>query len=868
MSTLHDNLKKYFGFSSFRQGQEEIVNAILSSKNTLTVLPTGGGKSLCYQLPAVMSPGFSIVISPLIALMKDQVDAMNKKTKLAGFINSTMDFRETEQVFREIENGTIKLLYVAPERLGSVQFAERIKSLKPYFLFVDEAHCISEWGHNFRPSYRKIREFVEFIELERISAFTATATPEVVRDIVEQLNFKEPKIFIRGFERENLSLIVYKDVNKRSKLLEVLSNYGTPAIIYTASRRMTEEITEFLGLSNIKCESYHAGQNAILRKHTQEAFINGKLPVIVATNAFGMGIDKGDIRLVVHYNMPGSLENYYQEIGRAGRDGKESYAVLFYDKKDEGIHQFFIANSFPTPEIVTGLYNAICDYGKVPLGHFYEHEIMLNWEYLRAVMNRSELSNAIVHASLRLLEEAGYMRLVSEFSKKPTLQFIVPMSALKNHVKTTKSPSKQVLILSLLRDFGGQSLQAPIEFNINELAERNDISEEELINQLTELDRSGIVALSLPSLGSDSAKLLSPRTAANRLNINFKKINEQYLFAQQKLDRMRDFIFTGDCRFNYILQYFSENVSDYKCNKCDNCHSPVVTDASIQYLNEIILKTLKEFEESLTELNLFNLLTGNSSSTAYKKIPQFGVCRQYKRHELFPVIHALEQQGLLKHSSQKKKNVQLTNKGMMLLIKTGVVTDSSVAVRYEENLELYNLLRELRTKAAAKFNQSIHLICSDELLREIVLIAPDTKAELMQIPGFHERMYNKFGDEVLEIINEFKLKHAPGHAKSDTPELSQNLEETYRLVKEGYPLKDIAALRKLSEAVISMQIETIIEYEPSIDITHLVREDIIEKLRVPVKNGIKDLKNLKRLFPDGGVSYPEIRIAAAKIRAS
>jgi ATP-dependent DNA helicase RecQ len=868
MNTLHDNLKKYFGFSSFRQGQEEIVNAILSSRNTLTVLPTGGGKSLCYQLPAVISPGFSIVISPLIALMKDQVDAMNKHSKLAGFINSTMDFRETEQVFREIENGTIKLLYVAPERLGSMQFAERIKALKPYFLFVDEAHCISEWGHNFRPSYRKIREFSEFIEMERVSAFTATATPEVVRDIVDQLNFKEPKVFIRGFERENLSLIVHKDVNKRSKLLETISNYGTPAIIYTASRRMTEEITEFLGLSNIKCASYHAGQNAILRKHTQESFISGKLPIIVATNAFGMGIDKGDIRLVVHYNMPGSLENYYQEIGRAGRDGKESYAVLFYDKKDEGIHQFFIANSFPTPEIVTGLYNAICDYGKVPLGHFYEHEILLNWEFLRAVLGKHDLSSAIVHASLRLLEEAGYMRLVSEFSKKPSFQFIVPMSALKNHVKTTKSSAKQVLILNLLRDFGGRSMQSPVEFNVNDLAGKYDLSEDDLITQLTELDRSGVMSLSLPSLGNDSAKLLSPRTAANRLNINFKKINEQYLFAQRKLEKMRDFIFTGDCRFNYILQYFSENISDYKCKKCDNCHAPVVTDASIQYLNEIILKTLKEFEEGLTDLNLFNLLTGSSKSAEYKKIPQFGVCRQYKRHELFPVIHGLEQQGLIKHSSQKKKNLQITNKGIMQLIKTGVVTDATAAERYEENLELYNLMRELRSKAAAKFNQSIHLICSDELLREIVLIAPDTKAELMQIPGFHERMYNKFGDEVLEIISEFKLRHAPGRPQSDTHELAQNLEETYRLVKEGYQLKDIAGLRKLSEAVISMQIETIIEYEPSIDISTLIKDEILGKLRVPVKNGIKDLKNLKRLFPEGGVSYPEIRIAAAKIRVS
>ncbi|MCH7774136.1 MAG: ATP-dependent DNA helicase RecQ, partial [Bacteroidetes bacterium] len=346
------------------------------------VLPTGAGKSLCYQLPALISENFSIVISPLIALMKDQVDNLNRENEVAAFINSTMDFIETEEVLQKISYGKIKLLYVAPERLDSKKFADRIVSLNPNFLFVDEAHCISEWGHNFRPSFAKISEFINYCSIKNVSAFTATATPEVVKDIGTQLNFNNPKIFVKGFERENLHLNVHLNVNKNRKCQELLSVIDGSAIIYTSSRKKAEEAAEFLKLKGFNCGYYHAGLNAIERRRVQEDFINDELRVICATNAFGMGIDKKDIRLIIHYNIPGSIENYYQEIGRAGRDNKDSHIHLLYVDNDINIQNYFISNSHPTKELIQNIYNAINDFNLIEIGNHPKHELIIDPDYI------------------------------------------------------------------------------------------------------------------------------------------------------------------------------------------------------------------------------------------------------------------------------------------------------------------------------------------------------------------------------------------------------------------------------------------------------------------------------------------------------
>ena len=409
-------LKEFFGYDEFRTGQLEIIEAVINYRNVLAVLPTGAGKSVCYQIPALLSENFSIVISPLIALMKDQVDSLNSKKEVAAFINSTMTNSETEEVLNKIHLGSIKLLYLAPEKLDSLKFAERIKELNPQNLFIDEAHCISEWGHNFRPSYLRIKDFIEHTGIKKVSAFTATATPEVREDIIHQLEFKEPKIFVRGFERDNLNLRVIHTKKKKEKCFELLKEIGGPAIIYTSSRKKSEEASEYLNLKGIACNHYHAGLTAPERRRVQEEFIEGKINTIAATNAFGMGIDKPDIRLIIHYNTPGSIESYYQEIGRAGRDGKESFCYLLHDESDITIQNFFISNSHPTKELIQKIYKAICDYNRIAIGNVPDKELIVDREYISKYI-ATEISPGILHSALKFLEISGYMRQISEYEK-------------------------------------------------------------------------------------------------------------------------------------------------------------------------------------------------------------------------------------------------------------------------------------------------------------------------------------------------------------------------------------------------------------------------------------------------------------------
>jgi ATP-dependent DNA helicase RecQ len=866
LNNPHIILKEFFSFDEFRIGQLEIIEAVINYRNVLVVLPTGAGKSICYQVPALLSENFSIVISPLIALMKDQVDSLNRKKEVAAFINSTMTITETDEVLNKIHLGSIKLLYLAPEKLDSLKFAERIRDLKPKNLFVDEAHCISEWGHNFRPSYLRIKDFIEHIGIKNVSAFTATATPEVRDDIINQLGFKDPKIFVRGFERENLHIRVFHTKKKNEKCLELLKEIGGPSIIYSSSRKKSEEVAEYLNLKGIPCNYYHAGLTAPERRRVQEGFLEGKINIIAATNAFGMGIDKPDIRLIIHYNTPGSIESYYQEIGRAGRDGKESFCFLLHDESDIAIQNFFISNSHPTKELIQKIYKAICDYNRVAVGCSTEKELIVDKEYISKYIS-TEISSGLLQSALKFLENSGYLRQVSEFEKKDSLQILLSVNRLKDFIKNSSNDELKNILVLLLREFGSSIFSSNIKISFAHLAGKFSISELSFINNMNILNNMGIISFQ-QAIAKETVMLTTSRVNEENLILNYKLINESYLNSQRRLDKMIEFVYANECRFKFIINYFGEGVTDYRCGKCDNCTSTgKLKDTSASYLSEKILETLEEANTELPENFLIKVLRGEKIKESALMFRNYGACKKFSMVEIKSVITGMISKRIILKSIGRKNYLSLPLKEKISEEKLSseiIITANNN--KYEDELYLYNQLREVRKKTAERFMQSGYLVCPDNVLREVARLKPKNKSELLKINGFNNRMFNKLGIEFLKVINNSFTKELKSTA-STIQTLPDNILETKKLVEKKYSLREIAEAQKLTEAVISMQIETIIEFEPGVDISFLISEGFYNMIIEVAEKGFTSLKELKEKLPSK-ISYAEIRIVVAKLKAS
>ena len=415
-------LKRYWGFDTFRPVQEQVILSVLAGRDTLALMPTGGGKSLTYQIPGLASEGVCIVVTPLIALMKDQVDRLRKLGIRALAIHSGLSARQIDIDLDNCVYGDVKFLYVAPERLASEAFRLRVQRMNVSLLAVDEAHCISQWGYDFRPSYLRIAELRERIPGVPVLALTASATPRVADDIMEKLRFAEPHLLRSDFSRPNLSYAVRHTDDKNEQLLRIIRNVGGSGIVYVRTREGAEQVAAFLRDEGISAEYYHGGLGHAERSMRQEAWISGRTPVMVATNAFGMGIDKPDVRYVVHYTMCDSLESYYQEAGRAGRDGRRSYAVLLISSDDAGrIAKRFEAD-YPPLEKIRSIYEKICSYLQIAIGDGAQSSFLFN---LRDFCTREHLYTGLVQNALKILSQNGYMTLLDEAANPARILFCV-----------------------------------------------------------------------------------------------------------------------------------------------------------------------------------------------------------------------------------------------------------------------------------------------------------------------------------------------------------------------------------------------------------------------------------------------------------
>ena len=443
-------LRTYWGHQSFRGLQEDIVNAVLSGKDTLALLPTGGGKTICYQVPAMMKEGLCLVITPLIALMKDQVDALISKGIDAAMLSNSMNYAAIQKTLTDTAAGNYKFLYVSPERLKSHLFREYIEALNIQLIAVDEAHCISQWGYDFRPSYISIAEIRELIDNVPILAVTASATKTVQQDIVSKLKLNNPAIFLQSFIRPNLSYSVFNVPDKIIKVLEILNKVPGPAIIYCRSRAETKNIAQLLKLKNVSADFYHAGLNSDERSRKQQEWMSNDLRVIVATNAFGMGIDKPDVRTVIHLYVPDCLESFYQEAGRAGRDENKAYAVVVYNEKDIVLLDQLSDKRYPPIATIKEVYQSLVNYLQIAAGCGEGQHFDFDLEYFVA---HFKIETSLVVNVLKILEQEGHI-IVSDKTLTPSrIQFTADRDSI--NAVADSYPELDEVIKALMRKYSG-----------------------------------------------------------------------------------------------------------------------------------------------------------------------------------------------------------------------------------------------------------------------------------------------------------------------------------------------------------------------------------------------------------------------------
>ena len=567
LSTLNSRiLKQYWGYDRFRGIQEDIIDSISKNKDTLVLMPTGGGKSITFQVPALAKEGMCLVITPLIALMKDQVQNLKKRGIKALAIYSGMSRQDIIITLENCIFGNYKFLYISPERLDTEIFRTKLRKMHISMITVDESHCISQWGYDFRPAYLKIAEIRELLPDVPVLALTATATPEVVKDIQARLHFRHKNVFRMSFERNNLAYIVRKTENKTAELLHILRSMPGSAIVYVRNRRRTKEITELLNNEHITADFYHAGLDDATKDIRQHRWQSGESRVMVATNAFGMGIDKPDVRIVIHMDLPDSIEAYFQEAGRAGRDGQKAYAVILYAKSDKTTLHKRIPDTFPEKEYIRDVYEHLQYYYQMAMGDGLDCVREFNIEDF---CRKFKYFPVPVDSALRILTQAGYLEYTAEQDSTSRILFTIRRDELYRLREMGEDMDR--LIQAVLRSYTGVFTDYTY-INEDSLAIRTGLTRRQIYEMLVHLAKLRIVSY-IPHKKTPYIIYTRERVEAQRIHISPEVYEHRKARYETRINAMLDYV-TNDtvCRSRMLLDYFGER-NEHNCGQCDTCIS-------------------------------------------------------------------------------------------------------------------------------------------------------------------------------------------------------------------------------------------------------------------------------------------------------
>lgn len=563
-TVIRNILKKHWGYESFRPLQEDLIMSVLSGRDTLGLMPTGGGKSITFQVPAMALPGLTVVVTPLISLMKDQVDNLRRRRVKAVYLHSGMTVRESKIAREKLINGGAKLLYVSPERLRNQRFIQELRMTEVSLIVVDEAHCISQWGYDFRPSYLNIRSLRKIFPKVNVLALTATATPHVESDILRQLEMKDAALFRMSFSRSNLNYIVRNTETKIYEIFHILSRTEGSAIVYVRSRKRTREIAEYLSSAGISSTYYHAGLDISLKEERQNEWQRSGVRVMVATNAFGMGIDKPDVRVVIHFDMPPSLEEYYQEAGRAGRDGKKSYVVLLTSRADSGLLRRRVTETFPPREEIKLLYERVCNYLHVSMDEGYEKLAEFDVERFCEVFSYQRRRCL---ACLHLLGQAGYLEYLEETEHRSRVMMTCTREELY-HVDRLSADADLVLT-RILRLYSGLFAEY-VYIDERVISRESGIDERSVYESLLELGRRKVLSY-VPRSRSPYIYFPTAREDKRYVMIGKDIYEDRKKVISERTEAMIDYGFgKGKCREKILLEYFGEQ-DGKDCGRCDIC---------------------------------------------------------------------------------------------------------------------------------------------------------------------------------------------------------------------------------------------------------------------------------------------------------